>query len=61
MNASPQRIIVWSGAVLIFIGIVGIYDFHAPSARIELVALGALLERVGYLGATPWRKSEDSK
>jgi hypothetical protein len=60
MNASPQRIIMWSGAVLIFIGLLGMFDFQTPSVRIELVAIGALLEIVGYLGGTPWKKSEGS-
>ncbi len=60
MNASPQRIIMWSGAVLIFIGILGIFDFQVLSARIELITIGAVLEIVGYLGGTPWRKSEGS-
>jgi hypothetical protein len=58
MNVSPQRITMWSGAVLIFIGILGILDFQVLSARIELVAIGALLEIVGYLGGAPWKRNE---
>jgi uncharacterized membrane protein HdeD (DUF308 family) len=57
-NISPQKMIMLSGVALIIIGLYAMSVYGASAVGIELVAIGALLEIIGYLGGAPWKKDK---